>query len=356
MNLRFGFLATLLVLTPLGAFASDASRSPRESITFLLGSDENPLQPMFCLAEAYFREDATERTDHVVPTCKSLVEVRNGLVEKAPRTGQPWGIVNLVVHGDPLGRIGTPLFPDGSPIDPDALQKAFATHRFEPLPDTLVDEGTEIRIHGCSIGKNPQLLHALSRILGGEDPHRPVVRASPYFSCFQRQDGKVVRFLSESWSLNFLPGERPSAEALATTFHRRFPKAGINPKEALSFLSAKRSGDVFSLESHSSYTWKVRFQGGGAPALRTRGELLAWLRAQNDLQHSLRAASLEFSRMHWEVALMGEDLEGFGNSVVRFLGLGRVVHLFRALESPGIGEKGSTRLDWGDARYFVSAR
>ena len=329
-----------------------AAQSPRRSVTFILGQDEDASLPVYQMAERYFREDPLERTDEVVTTAGSLEAVRDYLMGHAPIDGRAWGLVNLVVHGR-SGMLAVPLRMGAIDTTTESLAEALLHRPFAALPDGILDARSEIRIHGCDVGRDPLLLGRLSRLLGGSDPQRPLVRASRYFTCFQKGALATQRFLTEAWSLVFRPGERPSDAALAARFRARYPAMGVRAEAALSRIAARAKGDAFSYESATSIRWTLLCPSGGLPLLpSSQTQIRLWIRSQEDLMKHVIASDAVPEDFHWELQATRRRYNGLDCAAISALGVGRKAYILRSLENPGT----ETSLSYQDERFFSAVR
>jgi hypothetical protein len=345
----------LLALAVASVSAREMGATPRRSITFILGEDEDPSLPVYHLAEMHFREDPLDRTDDVVNTARSLEAVRNHLIQQAPADGNPWGLVNLVVHGRE-GLLDVPIRSGAAGATTESLREALEKRPFQPVPDAILDGRSEIRIHGCDVGRDPLLLGYLSRLFGGTDPLRPLVRGSRYFTCFQEEASPGLipqRFLTEAWSLAFRPGERPAARNLAARFKARFPHMDVKVEDALSHTISRFKGDAFSYESGMRFRWTLVCPPGNSPSLpRGRNQILVWIRAQEELLKHLMNLGVDPEDLHWELNLARYNHLGTEYPAISALGIGRRVYVLRPLNLPDSGAAAVFQ----DARYFSSAK
>lgn len=347
------FMLLVLVVAPVSA--GEMGATPRRSITFILGEDEDPSLPVYRLAEMHFRGDPLDRTNDVVNSARSLEAVRDHLIQQAPRDGNPWGLVNLVVHGRE-GLLDVPIKSGAVGATTENLREALEKRPFEPIPDALLDDRSEIRIHGCDVGRDPLLLGYLSRLFGGTDPLRPLVRGSRYFTCFQEETSPGLipqRFLTEAWSLVFRPGERPSAPNLAARFKARFPHLDVKVEDALSRNVSRSKGDSFSYESGMRFKWTLVCPSAGAPSLpRGQNQILVWVRAQEDLLKHLMNLGVAPEDLHWELSLAKYNHHGTEYPAISALGLGRRVYVLRSLNLPD----SETATVFQDERCFSAVR
>jgi len=328
---------SLQALDPLG----------RESITFILGQDEDPKLPMYRLAEAHFARDPTERTDRVISSARSLTEIRE-ILASGPKASGPWGIVNFVVHAGSDGTLDLPVVRGGSTLSRENLE--VLARGFQPLPDRLLDEASEIRIHGCSAGQDEYLLRQLSRLLGGPDPRRPLVRASRYFTCFEGGEGGVpIRYLSRSWDLIHAASEEPSVQELAGRFQQLHGETGFEVVEALGRRSPRFPGDSFRVDASYRFHWTLVLPRGSAPqGLASPLRLRVWLNLQENLKCQLRVRGLSLDHFTWEAQAIRVMHRNTECAAVKVLGRARVIHVLQSME--GIERA------WENPEVYAAAR
>jgi hypothetical protein len=338
--------------------AQEARAGARESITFILGEDENPALPMFQVAERYFNEDLLERTDQVVSSLRSLSEVRDYLVQHPTKNGLPWGLVNMVAHANEQGMLDVDLRQGGPKTTQQTLSLSIREGTFKALPRECLDGRSELRIHGCSVGKDVTLLKALSRAFGGDVSERPLVRATPWFTCFQfiQSERRATRFLCESWKLLFRPGERPSNQVLAARFHSKHPKVSLDITEALSRPFPLTREGVFSYESSTRFQWTVVYPSGEAPTLVGSVRTRTWLLSQDSFQRRLNALGWGFHQLNWETIPTIYRGDGAESRALQTIGRGRVIHILKPIVSPGNSSYPRPEMAWDDGRYYATSR
>jgi len=134
----------------------------REGITFILGEDRERDNPFYAEAETYYRHSFKDRTEHLITTCRSMQEVREYLVSYPPSNHRPWGLINLVSHGNQWIGLSVRLIPGGKRTSESSIRKALGEDLFLPLPDSIIDNHSTIYVHGCAVGKNIELLGAMA--------------------------------------------------------------------------------------------------------------------------------------------------------------------------------------------------
>ena len=273
----------------------------RPSITFILGQDR-PDQKYFDLAERHFLSDAKEKTDMIVKSCKSLSEMLNYL-DQYKKKESPWGVVQVVVHGNVWSGLSVPMWPEGPRAYPKDLLKAVKQKKFPSFKEGVLDEQTKINIWACGIGKNPYLNRALKRIFETESGVGARVHASPHFVIF-REDGSGIpkRLKASYWPYFFKRGYRPSVSEITHEYISNYPIVNINWEEALTNEEVDGHGATFNHSFHVPIVWKVLYdKKEDRPNVGTQDEKMAWLASQEGLQKKIRELGIPRERYHWSV-------------------------------------------------------
>ncbi len=351
----------LLMLMGPSAGAQAPCPPDRDRITFILGSDEDPTRPMYRLALEHFTTDPLEATPTVIGDLRSLKEVLDYLAAQSPAGGRPWGLINLVVHANAQGNLDVPLEPGGPPTTVVSLEAALSEARLTPLGSDRLDARSEIRLHGCALGRNAPMLSLLSEAFAGRTTQRPLTRASKWFTCFRTRSEDApdapTRVLCESWDLVYRPSAAPTPELLARRFKAQNPEVDLDPKEALTRRASRWLGDAFSYEAPVKFSWTVVFPGGRQlPEAPPPGRLRQWLLAQEGFQRNLQGAGVRFSDLDWSLTPAWTPVGSSRFPSLRVEGRGRAVHLLRALRNPEGSTQPPPHLAWEDERYYAAAR
>jgi hypothetical protein len=319
--------------------APEASPIIRESITFILGEDTKQTRRFYELSEQYYRYDSTDRTDRIVTSLRSLIEVRDYLEKNPPANGQPWGLVNIVVHSNQWAGMNVSIVPNGQRTTAQALADALDQGEFQPLPDSLMDAFSEIHVQGCALGKDKMLLRLLAQAFGGDDQQHPTVRSSKKFSYFQAdstQSSGYLHGLADSWFVFLKPGTWPSYEEVAARFKALYPKVKVNWGDALTRQSPRFSGDAFSYKMRIPFRWTVVYpEDATFPKLDTLDQKMAWLRSQKELRAHLKHIGLSLNQFYWQVDPSFYQMgDGTDLPAVVARGKCKVVSVIRALTQP----------------------
>ena len=136
---------------------------PRISVTFIMGRDLSAYNPYYSLANQYYRLNPDERTEVVVDSLTALSQVLDWLRLHPADNGLPYGLVNLVTHGNEFIDLQMTVTPGGSRTSAESLFQAMADSLLLPPDSTVIDRHTLIYLHGCAVGQNQSLLDGLAQ-------------------------------------------------------------------------------------------------------------------------------------------------------------------------------------------------
>lgn len=287
---------------------SPAPELQRNSITFIMGEDHNPSNPFYAEAAEYFRLDPTDRTEIVVTSCRSLIEVRDYLKINHRPAHTPWGLINIVVHSNEWGGLKVPVVPNGMRTTSEVLDKTIKSGEFPPLKKSIVDSKTEIRIQGCGLGRNKYFLNLVSTAFGGNnlDSHKPIVRSSRYFLFFEtsRLNGIIVdcnKYISDYWYAFYPTGYRPGDIRLARQLKRRYPKANVDWRKALKQTEQHLLGDPFHSTFRLPLKWTVTYRNvNSVPDLSQVENQKKWLGKQKEIQNYMKILGIPIDYFRWQ--------------------------------------------------------
>jgi len=313
----------------------------RESITFILGNDSDVGNPYYAEATKFYTDNVEGRTHYLVTTCRSLLEVRDYLQTYHPCNGKPWGLINLVSHGNQWVGLSVRVLPNSRRTTLQRLLEYVGDGSFPPLPDKVVDEDSDIFLHGCGLGNNTQLLEALALAFGGRDS-RPLVRASKYFeyyssSLLSEDLTKSQRYLAEAWLTHHKYGAVPSKDVLSIEFRDKYPSADVNWVEALSRRRPRFVGDDYH------YTFEVPVKVVlpiGSDILEGLNEEEEWkvIFAQPRLREMIAEIGIPTESFSWTRQKVYVENEKGGRSAGLLVkGYCTMVTVVRALASPNDG-------------------
>lgn len=209
---------------------------PRTSITFILGKDHNSYNQYYTLANYYYRLNPDERTEIVVNNLKSLSQVLEYLRTNPTDNNRPYGLINLVTHGNEFIDLQMTIKPYGSRTSASSLRRAIADSVIVPLDSSIVDSQTIIYLHGCAVGNNTELLEQLAQAFGGD--YGVTVKASKLFEYYaylsqNKNPQSIHHYFAKPWYAFYSPDSVPDNKALIKQLKMRYPHDTANWQEGL---------------------------------------------------------------------------------------------------------------------------
>ncbi len=317
----------------------------RPSVTFIMGGLGDRF---YANADRFYRLNQEERTEYVVVSLRSLAEVRDWLEHNLPHSGLPWGVVNIVVHSYEWGGLSVPVVEgEAGRTDNISLYLAMRDGRFSPLPDSVVDVRTDIRIQGCALGRDRKLLALLCEAFGGRDPQRPAVRSSKYFVFYETtwRNGRPVaahQYLAEYWHVPYSLYSWPGDAELVRRFERRYPDLDVDWRTALGRTRPRHTGDAYSHSYNVPVSWLVVYDDtAGRRAGRQPFERVL---EQEDLVAHLGDLGLSPDEFRWVLTdTMLLDEHGVQRATLIIQGLGSVMCVQREMAEPDPDRPGTMR-------------
>ena len=273
----------------------------RKSITFLLGRDKAD-QSYFQLAEEHFLFDKKECTREVVKSCSSLVSLVEYLRDHAGDS--PWGVINVVVHGNMWGGLSVPLWEEGPRAYPKELFMAASTEQFPKLDAKIVDQETRINFWACGIGKNPLINLGLEYIFTNSQGEKPNLYVSPHFVIFKKLHSELppARIRASYWPYFYRRGYRPSESKIAVALKNQYPDADLDWLQAVGTTDPDTSLTLFRDEFHIPVVWTVLYQNKKSrPDVSTDALKMSWIRQQPELMTKVSDMQIPIEKYNWSV-------------------------------------------------------
>jgi len=278
--------------------------SKRESITFILGEDKKGSTPYYSLAFDYYTSDKSTHTEKIITTCRSLTEVRDYLRQNPPANGLPWGLVNLVSHGNEWFGMSVPVAPGSKRSSTERITEYVNTGKFASLSDSLIDDSTEIYLHGCGLGKDHDLLKIIAKAFGGTGK-RPVVRASKlkeYYSSLHNGE-KVLKsqlYFAKTWNVYYKYKCRPDDSLLRKEFRELYPNDSIDWDAALSHTNSLIPGDVFHYTINVPVYYTAQYSSPDSlPDLSNEKKKIKWISGQKTLTDIIAKSKIPVEKFKW---------------------------------------------------------
>jgi hypothetical protein len=278
----------------------------RQSITFILGEDDDPQNPYYTQSTNYYRNNPDGKTEYLVTTCRSLLEVRNYLAKNKPSNLQAWGLINLVSHGNQWLGLSVKVTPNSKRATPDRILENVENGNLQELPDSLVDSNTEIFIHGCGIGNNPEILKAIGLAFGGKD-NFPLVKASKLFEYYSTKEengiiSETQRYLAQTWNVYYKMGEKPGVDTLLQLFSSKYPGSKIDFTTSLNREEPRWSGDMYSYTFEVPVKFTIKKSDiDTLPDLTKKANLEIWASQQQEIKNMLQKIEIPADKFNWSV-------------------------------------------------------
>jgi hypothetical protein len=278
--------------------------SDRLSITFILGEDREYDNPYYIEAANYYKYNEEGKTEYVNTGCRSLLEVRDYLLENPPANGKPWGCINLVSHGNQWLGLSVRVTPESKRATPERIWEYIDNGTFSPMPLSVIDELSEFYIHGCGVGKNTELLDAITEAFRNNDTV-PVVKASRLFEYYSsvKYKGSVIetqKYEARAWSVNYKMGYRPSYYTLMKWLDVKYPDESINWQDALNREQPRWDGDSYHYTFEVPVKWVIKYPNRDSlPDVSTNSKKLEWIAGQQEIMNDLQQIEIEPEKFNW---------------------------------------------------------
>ena len=226
---------TAVVVTPVDTVQETlVDTVPRTSITFIMGTDNYSYNQYYTMADHYYRINPDDRTEVVVGDITSLKQVLDYLRDNPPANERPYGLINLVSHGNEFIDLQATVTPRGARISPQSIAKALADSILAVPDTTLVDSRTQVYLHGCAVGHNQALLDGLADAFGG----RAVVKASKLFEYYaylspNKNPQSIRHYFARTWYAFYHPDSVFHENRLVRQLRRSYPHDTTRWREGL---------------------------------------------------------------------------------------------------------------------------
>jgi hypothetical protein len=285
---------------------------PRSNITFILGKDEGNHNPYYSLANQYYRVNDLEKTEVVIDTMISLLEVRNYLENHCPENGRPWGLINLVSHGNEFVDLSVFTTPVGCRVSPESLNEAIADSVLIPLDSTIVDSKTLFNLHGCAVGNNSELLNTLAVTFGGKSSPAKV-KASKLFEYYSytghNRDAKSIKhFYAKVWYAYYKADTIPDDSVLAEQLKAKYPADSMDWITALKRQYPANPSQAYHMSLNIPVVWEDFFESRDElPDLTTKKKQNAWIKSKREFLSLMNKThipreyfSIKFYRLNYD--------------------------------------------------------
>lgn len=332
----------------------------RNAITFILGKDKSDNNRYYEEATNYYAFNENGKTEHLVTNIRSLKGVLDFLQEYKPANGKPWGLINLVSHGNQWMGLSVKVTDNSKRATPERIRKHIKNKTLMPLSEAILDEYSVIFVHGCGLGNNRQLLKAIADAFGGQDS-QVTVRASRLFEYYtsEKDRYRVVsseKYLAQSYALSYKMGYQPEENVLIKKLQQAYADARIDWQDALKRTEPRFPGDTYHFTFEVPVKWVIPFDNiDSIPDLSTKEKQLAWIKTQPDIMVKLEAIDLPIEKFNWwfrQVYVKGENSEK--KPAVWLKGYATILSVLKALvvEDADTGKTSPFRPSFNDNLYY----
>lgn len=269
-------------------------------ITFILGDDTSSKNPFYQKAELYYHFNEKNKTEKVITSCHSLIEVQDYLIEHAGE--RPWDLINLVSHGNQYLGLSVKITPNGKRASPERIQESLENGTFKKFSKDVIDEGTTIALHGCGLGNNLELTKAIkSAFSNGETS--PKIISSKYFEYYVSDEGKernVTKYLADFWITSYKMGYKPSDKIIEKRLLAKYPDSDVNWIEALSKEQASKAGEAFHYTFEVPVKWVFKYDSKDSiPKLENQKLRAEWASQNPRISHDLQKLNISPKDFNW---------------------------------------------------------
>jgi hypothetical protein len=287
----------------------------RESITFILGEDKEFDNPFYAEASNYYLYSPEGKTEHVINSCRSLLEVQHYLTDNKPSNDLPWGLINLVSHGNRWLGLSVKVTPDSKRATTERIRAYSESDSLIRLTDDIIDENTEIFIHACGLGQNREFLNLFAETFAGSGK-QPVVKSSKLFEFYTSSKHKGIvrdsrRYYAEAPYITYKMGYRPDNKVIVNLLRRNYPGSQINFEDALSREQARFIGDTYHYTFEVPVKWVIAYEDSSSyPDLSSKELQRQWINEQKEITNVLQTLEIPVDHFNWwfrDVYVNNED-------------------------------------------------
>ncbi len=333
----------------------------RESITFILGEDREENNPFYAEATNYYLYNEEAKTDRLVTNCRSLLEVQDYLEKHKPKNNMPWGLINLVSHGNRWLGLSVKVTPNSNRASAERIIEYIENDSLKRLSEKVIDKNSEIFIHACGVGNNERMLTAISEAFSGGS-NKPKVKASKLFEFYTSltKDGSITeseRYYAEARFIVYKMGSKPENTVIANMLNQKYPNSGINYSDALSREVPRYTGDTYHYTFEVPVKWVIPYPDSASyPDLSTKERQQEWIAKQKEITDILKQLEIPQDQFNWwlrEVNVKNED--GTSSPAVWIKGYCTILCVIKPLieECPAMGNLHRPFTpDSNDIQYF----
>jgi len=267
-------------LAEIEAYLADTIQ--RTSITFILGEDHTPYNQYYTLANHYYRLNPDDKTEIVIDSFTSIKEVCDYLKTHPGKNDRPYGLINLVSHGNEFLDLRTLVYPKGPRASANTLLKAVQDSVLLPLDTAVLDKKSLIYLHGCAVGNNQQLLNNLALAFGTRK-NGVRVKASKLFEYYSylsknKNPQSIRHYFARTWYAFYHPDSIPDDQGFVDRLTRRYPNDSVNWLEGIQRRFQSNPSEIYHYSFVVPVVWEDFYEEeSDVPSVNSRKKRNEWL-------------------------------------------------------------------------------
>ena len=311
---------------------------PRTSITFILGKDIYAYNQYYALANHYYRIHHEDKTEIVIDTITSISQVCDYLRENPPENNRPYGLINLVSHGNEFVDLSVLVCPKGQRASAESLQQALSDSIFIPLESSILDSNTLIYLHGCAVGNNQALLTNLARCFGSNS-NKVQLKASKLFEYYtylsKNKDPMSIRhYFAKAWYAFYHPDDIPDDDGFANQLAVRYRRENVNWKEGIQRRFQSNPSEIYHYSFVVPILWENAYEDVSLmPLLNTKARKQEWLMQNHALLNLISKTGVPLDYFQFKYYRQQYEKDGKAIPVLRVRAKAGVLCLIQPLLS-----------------------
>ncbi|MDR2919195.1 MAG: hypothetical protein LBV72_07520 [Tannerella sp.] len=272
----------------------------RTSITFILGEDHSPYNQYYALANHYYRLNPEDKTEIVIDSFVSIKEVCDYLKTHPAKNDRPYGLINLVSHGNEFLDLRTLVYPYGPRASSKTILKAAADSVFQPLDTTILDQKSLIYLHGCAVGNNQELLNSLAIAFNSKE-NGVRVKASRLFEYYSylsknKNPQSIRHYFARTWYAFYHPDSIPDEQGFADRFADRYPKDRVNWMEGVQRRFQPNPSEIYHFSFIVPAVWEDLYEDESlVPSVNSHRKRKEWMDNNPGFSEMLDQTNIPFN-------------------------------------------------------------
>lgn len=284
----------------------------RTSVTFIMGNDHEYFNQYYDMASHYYRINSNDRTDILIDNLTSLSQVLEWLNSHPAADSLPYGLVNLVSHGNEFIDLQMKIVPGGSRTSPDAIQQALADALLKVPDSTIIDSHTTVFLHGCAVGNNQKLLDGLAEAFG----NRATVMASKLFEYYaylspNRNPQSIEHYYARTWYAYYHPDSAYNESSIIRQLRHRYPHDTTHWLEGLHRRFQNDPSQIYHYSFIVPCSYSTIYENPSEiPSVNSKSKRQQWINANTDFKEMLEITHIPmqfFQTKFYRQTAVGDD-------------------------------------------------